>query len=34
MRVEGKFASRGGLSLTVTAEHPSLPSANQKAVPK
>lgn len=34
MRVEGKFASRGGLSLTVTAEHPSPTRANNKAIPK
>jgi len=31
MRVEGKFAARGGLSLSVVAEHPSgAPSTNSR----
>ena len=30
MRIEGKFAPRGGLSLTVVAEHPN-PNANSHA---
>ena len=31
MRIEGKFAARGGLSLSVVAEHPSgAPSTNSR----
>jgi len=34
MRVEGRFAARGGLALTVVAEHPQAPSAPIQPVRK
>ena len=34
MRVEGRFAARGGLALTVVAEHPQIVGSSASPAPK